>query len=111
MTEKRMVRRVRGEPMEWFQPLSESDSRQGLCGLVSVGEFRVSTPAEIRAKALRTALVVRNLQSKLTSESMPKGFFSQFAARDLGKHGKTKGLTQGHEANLWQRGAEAQLSW
>lgn len=71
--------------MEWFQPLSESDSRQGLCGLVSVGEFRVSTPAEIRAKALRTALVVRNLQSKSTSESMPKGFFFPVCSQRPGK--------------------------
>lgn len=36
MTEKRMVRRVRGELMEWFQLLSVSDSRQGLCGSVSI---------------------------------------------------------------------------
>lgn len=71
--------------MEWFQPLSESSSRQGLCGLVSVGAFRVSTPAEIRAKALRTALVVRNLQSKVMRESTPKGFFFPVCSQRPGK--------------------------
>lgn len=75
----------RTEQMEQFRPLLVSDSRQGLCRLVSTRECGVYVPAEIRAKALKIALVARNSLSKLMRQRMPKGLFFPVCSQRTGK--------------------------